>query len=260
MSVYALTSIVIIIAMLLLWLLSLKLKDASIVDIFWGLGFAIIAVTSYLATEGFEPRKQLLTALTVIWGVRLAWHLGSRNLGKGEDFRYQAMRRKHGERFPMVSLYTVFALQGALMWIISLPLQAAQASVLPDRITVLDDLGAAIWLTGFGFEAIGDWQLKRFKANPANKGKLMERGLWAYTRHPNYFGDATLWWGYFLIACAAGAWWTIFSPALMTFLLMKVSGVAMLERSLKKTKPDYESYARRTSAFFPWAPKPKPGR
>lgn len=259
MNVYAITPLVVAGALLLLWLFSLKLKDASIVDIFWGLGFAIIAVTSFLMTDGFAPRKQLITALTVVWGVRLAWHIGSRNIGKGEDFRYQAMRKKHGDRFPLVSLLTVFALQGVLMWIISLPLQAAQNSATPDRFTALDYLGALVWLIGFGFEAIGDWQLRQFKSAPTsketNKGKLMDRGLWAYTRHPNYFGDALLWWGYFLIACAAGAWWTIFSPALMTFLLMKVSGVAMLEKSLKKTKPEYEAYARRTNAFFPWFPK-----
>ena len=258
MSVYVVTLLVVTVAMLLLWLLSLKLKDASIVDVFWGLGFALLAWTSHVVTDGFAPRKLLITALATVWGVRLAWHIGSRNLGKGEDFRYQAMRRKHGERFPVVSLYTVFALQGALMWIISLPLQAAQNSAAPDSLTTLDWLGTAVWLFGFGFETIGDRQLKRFKENPANTGKVMNRGLWAYTRHPNYFGDAVLWWGYFLIACAAGAWWTIFSPVLMTALLLKVSGVALLEKSLRRTKPDYESYVRRTNAFFPWMPKSEP--
>jgi len=255
MSVYTITPMVVSVALFLLWLLSLKLKDASIVDIFWGLGFAIIAVTGYLVTNGFAGRKQLMTVLVIIWGVRLAWHIGSRNLGKGEDFRYQAMRKKHGERFPIVSLYTVFLLQGVLMLVISLPLQAAQIPVQPDRLTVLDFVGLVVWLSGFLFEAVGDWQLRQFKSDPANKGKLMDRGLWAFTRHPNYFGDALLWWGFYLIACAAGAWWTIFSPALMTFLLLKVSGVAMLERSLTKTKPEYEAYARRTNAFLPWFPK-----
>ncbi|MEK7834393.1 MAG: DUF1295 domain-containing protein [Acidobacteriota bacterium] len=255
MNVYVITPIVVAVALFLLWLLSLKLKDASIVDIFWGLGFAMIAVTSYLVTDGFAVRKQLMTTLVVIWGVRLAGHIGSRNVGKSEDFRYQAMRKRHGERFPIISLFSVFLLQGVLMWVISLPLQAAQIPAQPDRLTALDFVGAVIFLIGFFFEAIGDMQLRQFKSDPANKGKLMDRGLWAFTRHPNYFGDALLWWGFYLIACAAGAWWTIFSPALMTFLLLKVSGVAMLERSLTKTKPEYEIYARRTNAFLPWFPK-----
>lgn len=255
MNVYAITPIVIAVALFLLWLLSLKLKDASIVDIFWGLGFAMVAVTTYLATDGFAGRKQLITALTIIWGVRLAWHIGSRNIGKGEDYRYQAMRKKLGARFPIISLFSVFLLQGALMWLISLPLQAAQIPAQPDQLTVWDYAGLLVWIAGFLFEAVGDWQLRRFKSNPANKGKLMDQGLWAFTRHPNYFGDALLWWGFYLIACAAGAWWTVFSPALMTFLLLKVSGVAMLERSLTKTKPEYEAYARRTNAFLPWFPK-----
>lgn len=255
MSVYTITPIVIAVALFLLWLLSLKLKDASIVDIFWGLGFAMVAVTTYLATDGFAGRKQLITALTIIWGVRLAWHIGSRNIGKGEDYRYQAMRKKLGAKFPIISLFTVFLLQGALMWLISMPLQAAQIPAQPDRLTVWDSAGLLVWIVGFLFEAIGDWQLRRFKSDPANKGKLMDQGLWAFTRHPNYFGDALLWWGFYLIACAAGAWWTVFSPALMTFLLLKVSGVAMLERSLTKTKPEYEAYARRTNAFLPWFPK-----
>ncbi len=259
MTVYTINLTVVAVAVQLLWALSLKLKDASIVDIFWGLGFAMIAITSYLATGGFAGRKQLLTTLVIIWGVRLAWHIGSRNLsvfgGKGEDYRYQAMRKKLGAKFPIISLFTVFLLQGALMWLISLPLQAAQIPAQPDRLTVWDYAGLLVWLAGFLFEAVGDWQLRRFKSDPANKGKLMDQGLWAFTRHPNYFGDALLWWGFYLIAHAAGAWWTVFSPALMTFLLLKVSGVAMLERSLTKTKPEYEAYARRTNAFLPWFPK-----
>ncbi|MGH9841648.1 MAG: DUF1295 domain-containing protein [Blastocatellia bacterium] len=252
MNVYPATATVIAIALLLLWLLSLKLKDASIVDIFWGLGFVLIAATSYRLTDGFAGRKLLLTALVVVWGGRLAGYLARRNIGKGEDYRYQAMRKRHGERFPIVSLYLVFGFQGVLMWIISLPLQAAQMATQPDRLTLLDWLGVLLWIIGFAFETIGDWQLARFKSDPANKGKVMDRGLWAYTRHPNYFGDAVLWWGYFLIAAATGAWWTVIGPILMTLLLMKVSGVALLEKTLVKTKPEYQDYIRRTSAFFPW--------
>ncbi|MFN0088363.1 MAG: DUF1295 domain-containing protein [Blastocatellia bacterium] len=255
MNLFTTTAAVIAISLFLLWLLSLKLRDASIVDIFWGIGFVLIAGTSYLLTDGYPVRRGLLTAMALVWGGRLAIYLAWRNIGKGEDYRYQAMRKRHGDRFPIVSLLTVFALQGVLMWIISLPLQTAQIPAQPDRLTLLDWVGAALWLIGLGFESIGDWQLARFKADPANKGRVMDRGLWAWTRHPNYFGDAVVWWGFFSIAAAAGAWWTVIGPALMTLLLMKVSGVALLEKTLVKTKPEYQEYARRTSAFFPWFPK-----
>lgn len=242
--------------MFLLWLLSLVKKDASIVDIFWGIGFTAIALASFLITQGYHGRKLLVLALTGIWGLRLALHIFTRNRGKGEDFRYRRMRKHYGNRFALVSLFTVFAFQGLLMWVISLPLQVAEISPLPARLTWLDYLGAAIWATGFFFEAVGDWQLAQFKSDPANQGHVMDRGLWAYTRHPNYFGDALLWWGLFLIALATPAGiWTVFSPLIMTTLLMKVSGVALLEKTLVKTKPEYQDYVRRTCPFFPWAPK-----
>ncbi len=245
-------------SMILIWALSLALRDASIVDIFWGAGFVIIAAVSFYFSEGFGGRKILMHSLVAVWGVRLTLHIFLRNRGKGEDYRYQSMRRRHGGRFWIVSLYTVFAFQGVLMWVISLPLQIAQVSKTPDRFTLFDYFGVAVWGVGFYFEALGDWQLKRFKSNPKNKGKVMRRGLWAWTRHPNYFGDATVWWGYFLIALSTplGAW-TLVSPLIMTFLLMKVSGVALLEKSLAKTKPEYADYVRRTSAFFPLPPKRK---
>jgi steroid 5-alpha reductase family enzyme len=165
------------------------------------------------------------------------------------------MRKRKGDRFAFASLYSVFGLQGILMWVISLPVQIAELSREPQRLTWLDFLGASLWLIGLCFEAIGDWQLARFKADPGNKGKVMDRGLWAYTRHPNYFGDALLWWGLFLIALATGGWWTVISPVLMTTLLMKVSGVALLEKTLVKTRPEYRDYVRRTSAFFPLPPR-----
>ena len=242
--------------MFLLWLLSLARKDASIVDSFWGVGFTAIAWMCFAITNGYPARKLLITTLVTVWGLRLAIHIFRRNHGKGEDFRYRRMRAHHGDRFPLVNLFTVFGLQGVLMWIISFPVQVAEISSAPDRLTWLDYLGTAVWAIGFLFEAVGDWQLTRFKADPHNKGKVMDRGLWAYTRHPNYFGDATLWWGLFLIALATpGSLWTIISPAIMTFLLIKISGVAMLEKSLVKTKPQYQDYLRRTSAFFPWMPR-----
>lgn len=242
--------------MLMLWVVSLAIKNASIVDIFWGAGFAVIAIITFTQTNGYPTRKMLITSLAAIWGLRLAIHIGWRNYGKGEDFRYQAMRARIGKRFAMVSLFTVFGLQGVLMWVISLPLQIAQISLDPEYLTWLDFLGVILWVVGFLFEAIGDLQLTLFRVKPANKGKVMDRGLWAYTRHPNYFGDALLWWGFFLIALATPwGWWTVISPALMTTLLMKVSGVVLLEKTLVKTRPEYREYVRRTSAFFPRPPK-----
>jgi steroid 5-alpha reductase family enzyme len=242
--------------MFLLWLYSLAKKDASIVDSFWGPGFALIAWISLLLTDGYQPRKFLLVSLVTLWGLRLGLHIFTRNHGKGEDYRYQAMRRQHGDKFPVVSLFTVFGFQGLLMWFISMPLQIAQVSTMPDRLTLFDYLGAALWAIGFLFEALGDWQLKQFKAEPKNQGKVMDKGLWRYTRHPNYFGDATLWWGYYLIACAVpNGFWTALSPLTMTVFLMNVSGVSLLEKSLKKNKPGYAEYIARTSSFFPLPPK-----
>ncbi|MFY9556553.1 MAG: DUF1295 domain-containing protein [Blastocatellia bacterium] len=237
------------------WLLSLIKKDASIVDIFWGPGFVLIAGVCFAITSGYRERKVLIVLLVAVWGLRLASHILWRNKGKGEDFRYKAMRARFGKRFPIVSLFTVFGLQGLLMWTISLPLHAAQVSREPERLTWLDWTGTAIWLIGFLFESVGDLQLARFKADPGNKGKVMGQGLWRYTRHPNYFGDALLWWGFFLIALSTpGSAWTAISPLIMTGLLLKVSGVALLEKTLTKTKPEYRDYVRRTNAFFPWMP------
>ena len=256
MNIYLITGAVVTLAMLTLWLLSLKLRDASIVDIFWGLGFVLIAWTAFALSYGYRPRKLLLCSLVTIWGVRLALHLWRRNHGKPEDYRYAAMRKRHGAQFKWVSLGLVFGLQGLLMWVISLPLQLAQQSILPWGLTWADWLAVGVWLIGFLFEAVGDWQLTQFKANPQNKGRVLEHGLWRYTRHPNYFGDAVVWWGLWLFSIAVGeGFFTMLSPILMTFLLVKVTGAALLEKSLSKTKPQYQAYVARTSAFVPWWPK-----
>jgi len=246
--------------MILLWLLSLALRNASIVDIFWGTGFVIVAWAAFLFTpDGFLPRKLLLAALVTIWGLRLSIHILRRNWGKPEDFRYAAWRQESGRSWWWFSFFKVFLLQGVLLWIISAPLVAAQFSPAPARLGLLDVLGVLVWAFGFYFEAAGDAQLERFKSNPANKGKLLTTGVWHYTRHPNYFGDAAQWWGYFLIAAGAGGWWTVFSPVLMTLLLVRVSGVALLEKTLIETKPGYREYAQTTSAFVPWFPRrPRP--
>lgn len=256
-EIYGISLAVIMGLMILLWLLSLALKNASIVDIFWGSGFVIAAWLYFALTpEGYLPRKLLITALVTLWGLRLSIFIFLRNAGKPEDFRYQKWRKENGPAWWWRSFFKVFLLQGVLLWIISVPLLAAQVKSGPVQLTLLDFLGAALWLVGFFFEAVGDYQLARFKANPANKGKVMDGGVWRYTRHPNYFGDSAQWWGYYLVAAAAGGWWSIYSPILMTTLLLRVSGVALLEKTLE-TRPGYKDYIERTSAFIPWLPKPK---
>ncbi len=257
-SLYVSLGLVILVLMSLLWLLSLALKNSSIVDIFWGTGFVITAWAAFLLTpEGFIQRKLLIAGLVTIWGLRLSLHILIRNWGKPEDFRYQAWRKEAGPAWWWRSFFKVFLLQGVLLWIISAPLLAAQLHPQPDHLIWLDYLAIPVWLIGFFFEAVGDWQLTRFKADPTNKGKVMNRGVWRYTRHPNYFGDATQWWAYYLIAAAAGGWWTIFSPAIMTFLLTRVSGAKLLEKSLKEEKPGYREYVESTSEFIPWFPRKK---
>jgi steroid 5-alpha reductase family enzyme len=239
-----------------LWLLSLALKNAGIVDIFWGAGFVLLSAVYFVAADGFSERKLLVLALVAVWGLRLSGYILWRNRGKGEDYRYARWRERAGDRFWWTSLLQVFLLQGLLMWVISMPVLAAQSADEPDSLTAVDFLGTAVWAVGFFFEAVGDWQLARFKAEPANRGKVMRSGVWRYTRHPNYFGDATQWWGLYVIAAgAAGGYWTLFSPLLMTVLLLRVSGVALLERAQVETKPQYREYIESTSAFVPWLPR-----
>jgi len=242
--------------MVFVWLLSLVKRDASIVDTFWGLGFVLIAWIACLVAEGFSGRKILITGLTTVWGLRLAAHIFWRGRGKGEDRRYQAWRARYGESFWWVSLFTVFGLQAVLLWVISLVLQVGQLSPTPERLGWLDWAGASVWAAGFAFEAISDGQLLRFKADPANRGKIMDRGLWAYSRHPNYFGECLVWWGIFLVTLSTpGSAWSVVSPLTITFLLLKVSGVTLLEKTILETRPAYRDYMERTSPFIPW-----PGR
>ena len=184
---------------------------------------------------------------------RSASYLTWRNWGTPEDRRYQVIRRHNEPHFALKSLYLIFGLQGTLAWIISLPLLAAIAA--PGPITMLDYAGVALWVLGFGFESVGDWQLARFKSIPGNHGRVMDQGLWRYTRHPNYFGDFCIWWGFYLIGLAAGGWWSAVGPLIMSFLLLRVSGVALLERDITERRPAYRDYILRTNAFFPGAPK-----
>ncbi|MGD2113700.1 MAG: DUF1295 domain-containing protein [Acidobacteriota bacterium] len=246
----------------LAWLVHLPLRDASIVDPLWGPAFFAVAGAYAALTEGAGPRRVLLLVLLGLWAVRLGGYLLWRTWGEPEDHRYAAMRERWGEgRFPWLSLGIVFWLQAAILWVVSWPLLQALRADRPAGLTWVDGLGALLFAVGFVFETVGDWQLARFKADPANRqdgGRVLDSGLWRYTRHPNYFGECVLWWGFGLIALATGvadAWWTLVSPALMTFLLLKVSGVSLLEQSMEERRPAYREYVRRTNAFVPGPPK-----
>ncbi len=251
-------ALAILIYVTLVWLLSLPLKNSSIVDVFWGPGFMLAnGAAMLMLSHEAAMRQWLVAALVCVWALRLAIYIFVRNHGKGEDFRYRAWREENPRNWWWFSFFKVFLLQGVMMWIIALPLLAVQFYAEPVQLVGLDYLGAALWLVGFFFEAVGDAQMFRFKANPANRGKLMSAGLWRYTRHPNYFGEAVQWWGFFCFAAATGAYWTIVSPIIITALLLKVSGVAMLEKTLANSKPGYREYQQNTNAFLPWPPRRK---
>ncbi|MGE3314318.1 MAG: DUF1295 domain-containing protein [Planctomycetaceae bacterium] len=251
----SLTTLAVILCLMVgLWLVSLVRKDASIVDPFWGAGFVLVAAIAWQLNKPDQFRPQLLIALTAIWGLRLSLFLLWRNWGHGEDRRYTKMREHHGRRFWWVSLFSVFVLQGLILWFVALPVQMAIAGNSAKAVGWIDVVGIAVWGIGVVFESVGDWQLAKFKAEPANSTRVMDRGLWRYTRHPNYFGDFCVWWGLYLIAAAGGAWWTIASPVLMSFLLLKVSGVTLLESTIVDRRPEYAAYRARTNAFFPGPP------
>jgi len=241
--------VVLLLASVAGWLFSVVRQNVTIVDSLWALFFLLAALTTATLTPQPGPRATLIIVLVAIWAARLSGYLTWRNWGKPEDHRYQGIRRRNEPGFTFKSLYLVFALQAVLAWIIAAPLAAGISS--PAPLGLFDAAGITLWVSGFLFETIGDWQLARFKANPENKGKVMDRGLWRYTRHPNYFGEACLWWGYWLIAASAGGWWTVFAPLLMSVLLLKVSGVALLEKDIGERRPAYRDYIARTNAFFP---------
>lgn len=244
------------VAAVLTWLASIPLRNVSIVDSLWGVMIALAAWVYALAAPQTGPREVLVLFLVSLWMLRLSGYITWRNRGHGEDRRYQAIRARNQPHFAFKSLYLVFGLQAVLAWIIAWPLMAAMAG--PEPLGWLDALGVALWLFGIGFEAVSDQQLARFKAVPANAGRVMDQGLWRYSRHPNYFGEFCIWWGVWLLALAAGGAWTLISPLLMSFLLLKVSGVALLEQDIGERRPAYRDYIARTSAFFPWPPHPAP--
>jgi len=226
----------------------------DVADIAWGGGFVCAALTAYIVQGVNEGRALLILALVTTWGLRLMLHIGWRNRGKPEDHRYKAWREEWGESFLLRTFLQVFLLQGFLVLIISLPVTWVLTHNGPP-INILDTVGVCIWIFGFSFEAIGDFQLLQFKSKPANKGKIITSGLWRYTRHPTYFGEVTLWWGLFIICLSVpGVLWTIVGPVTITYLILKVSGTPMLEKRYADN-PQYAKYIQSTSAFFPLLPK-----
>ena len=241
--------LVILVLAVLTWLLSLRLRDVSIVDSAWSLMFLGAAIAYLLNAGNIELRNTLILIMVSIWAIRLSAHLTWRNWGEPEDKRYQDIRKKYSPNFGIKSLFIIFLFQAALAWIITMPLYASLT--LPGTSLSLDVVGVALWLAGLSFESVADWQLARFKANPDNQGKVMDKGLWRYSRHPNYFGECLIWWGFYLLAVSSGGWWTIVAPLLITWLLLKFSGVVMLEETIVNRRPAYTDYIKRTNAFIP---------
>jgi steroid 5-alpha reductase family enzyme len=256
LSIYIVNLLAVVIMMFSGWLYSVYREDVTIVDSLWAVGFVLIAWLTLFQLDAMGMRSLLITVLTSLWGVRLALYLTWRNYAKGEDPRYARWRKAGGERFWITSLFKVFLLQAIFLWAIALVIQAGQTGSGPDRLGWLDLFGTMVFLTGFVFEAVGDWQLARFKADPANRGQVMDKGLWRYTRHPNYFGESLIWWALFVIALSyPGNWWTVVSPLIITAVLLKMTGIALTEKLIVENRPGYRDYIRDTSAFFPWIPK-----
>ncbi|PLX83286.1 MAG: steroid 5-alpha reductase [Desulfuromonas sp.] len=254
MHVFLLAAGVLLVFMTAVFVLALCLRDNSIVDVAYGLAFVLASWSAYLFFGEGHPRQVLVLLLVTVWGARLAAHIFLRKRGEGEDFRYRKWRQEWGDSFVWRSYLQIFLLQGGVVLVVALPvLTVIDRSGGP--LGPLDLLGVLVWILGFGFEAVGDWQLLRFKGDPVNRGHVIQTGLWRYTRHPNYFGEATLWWGLFLIALGAPwGWAALLSPALIAFLLLKVSGIPMLEAKYEGN-PEFEAYRERTNAFFPWFPR-----
>ena len=256
LSIYLVALAALLVLGTVFWVASLYRNDVSIVDSLWSLMFLLAAILYSYPLAELGPRGLLVLGLVSIWSIRLSAHITVRNHGKGEDRRYQEIRANNEPGFRFKSLYIVFGLQAALAWLISIPLLLAINSNAP--LSLFDLAGVALWLIGMVFEAGGDYQLLRFKRDPTNRGRVLDRGLWRYTRHPNYFGEAAIWWGYYLFALGAGGGWSIYAPALMTLLLLKVSGVASLEKDIHERRPGYREYVERTNAFLPGPRKSRP--
>jgi steroid 5-alpha reductase family enzyme len=257
MGIYVSTALVILIYFTLIFILAQVMKNNSIVDSFWGPSFLVVALWTYFATPETGPRSTAVTVLIAIYAIRLFTHITLRNWNKPEDYRYVAMREKWGTKSPVLKAYlNVFLLQGVISYMVALPIIAVNSSDF-QKLGIIGFLGILIWIIGFLFESVGDSQLKSFKADAKNKGKLMTEGLWSYTRHPNYFGEAAMWWGIFIISVSGFLdILLIISPLIMTYLLIYVSGVPLLEKRYEG-RADFKEYAKRTNKFFPWFPKNK---
>jgi steroid 5-alpha reductase family enzyme len=254
MNIFVLSTTLLLIYMTTVFVFALWLKDNSIVDVAYGAAFVLVGWTGLLILGNGHARQWLVVLLVTLWGVRLAVHILLRKQGEGEDFRYRQWRESWGNTFVWRSFLQIFMLQGAVIFLVVLPVQLV-INAPGGQLGMLDRIGVLIWLFGFAFETIGDWQLLQFKKNPLNQGGIIQHGLWRYTRHPNYFGEAVLWWGIFLIALNAEyGLWALISPVLINFLLLKVSGIPMLELKYQ-SNPEFIAYKSRTNAFFPWLPK-----
>ena len=241
---------VIVVLFTVLWWVSVRLEDSSIADIAWGPGILVLALVYYFTSNGAPVRALLTLTLVALWAIRLGVHIGWRNQIQGEDFRYEMLRNHRGPSWWWYSYFRVFLLQALVAWVVSVPIYFAIVSIVPGTLTLVDYAGIALFVAGFLFEAIGDEQLRRFRADPRNVKLVLEDGLWAYSRHPNYFGEALLWWGFGLIGAATGGVVGLISPALLTYFLMNVSSL-LLERSLKRNKTAYASYIAAVPAFVP---------
>jgi steroid 5-alpha reductase family enzyme len=251
-SIYFLGLVPMVLLVVGTWLVSLIKRDASIVDSVWALLLLSGGVTyavQYASLGSLGARQWLVLGLLVLWSLRLTIYITVRNWGEAEDHRYQKIRANNQPNFAFKSLYIVFLFQALLAWLVSLPLLSVATSMQP--ISVLDCVGAAVVVFGVVFESIGDWQLSNFKADPSNRGRVLDSGLWRYTRHPNYFGECCVWWGFVLIAISAGGWWSVLGTLLMTLLLLKVSGVSLLEKDIATRRPEYRRYIETTNAFIP---------
>ena len=238
------------------WLISLKRNNVTIADSLWGLGFIIIAWLTFFNGDGYLWRKVILAAAVTLWGLRLSWHITKRGKGKGEDPRYTEWRKEYGSRFPLVSLFRVFLVQAFFMWLIAMSVQIAQSVSHPEYLTMTDVAGLIIWVTGFTIESFADRELSSFIKDPANRGRVMRYKLWRYSRHPNYFGESTMWWGIYIISCSVQyGLFTIVSPLLITYTLLKITGVSLMEETMFKGNQEYAEYKRTTSSFVPWFPK-----
>ena len=234
------------------FIISLLKKRNDVADVAWGLGFMMLAWLSFLVRDGESGLRGLLIGILIsVWGLRLACHIHKRNKGKAEDYRYMAWRQEWGSWFYIRSYLQVYLLQGALLFLIVLPVLAVNKNM-GTSLGIFDFLGLFVWLVGFYFESVGDRQLALFIKNPENKGKLMRTGLWKYTRHPNYFGEVTMWWGIWIISLsAAPVWFTVVGPLTITILILKISGIPLLEKKMREN-PEFADYEKKTSMFIPW--------